>query len=59
MADLPKPNDDTGVRPDPGPNSTPRWVVMFGIIALAVVLLLVIVMLTGGGPGGGHGPARH
>ena len=38
----------------------PRWVKVFGIIALIVVLLVVVVMLTGGGigshtpPAGGH-----
>jgi hypothetical protein len=48
MAD-PLPDDDTG---------TPRWVKVFGIIALAVVLLFVILLLTRG-PGGGHGPSRH
>ena len=35
---------------------TPRWVKVFGIIALVLVLLLVIVLLVGGG---NHGPARH
>ncbi len=40
---------------DPG---TPRWVKVFGIIALAVVLLFATMMLAGGGPGG-HGPGRH
>lgn len=54
MADLPP---DTGVGRDrestPG---TPRWVKVFGIVALAVGLLLVILLLFGGG---GHGPARH
>jgi hypothetical protein len=44
--------------PDPDPESndtggTPRWVKVFGIIALALVLLFVILMLTG------HGPGRH
>ena len=48
MAD-PLPDDDTG---------TPRWVKVFGIIALAVVLLFVFLLLTRG-PGGGHGPNRH
>jgi ABC-type transporter Mla subunit MlaD len=41
--------DDTGI---------PRWVKIFGVIALIVVLLVVILMLTGvgiGGPGG-HTP---
>ncbi len=45
MADLP---------PYPG---TPRWVKVFGILALVVVLLLVILLLTRGP--GGHGPGRH
>ena len=49
MADLP---------PYPG---TPRWVKVFGIIAIGLVLLVVILLLTGGpgrhmGPGGGGGP---
>jgi ABC-type transporter Mla subunit MlaD len=35
---------------------TPRWVKVFGIIAL-VVLVLVVVMLIAGR--GGHGPGRH
>ena len=48
MAD-PLPDDETG---------TPRWVKVFGVIALAVVLLFVILLLTRG-PGGGHGPGRH
>jgi hypothetical protein len=45
MADLP---------PYPG---TPRWVKVFGIIALAVLLLFVFLIFTRGP--GGHGPARH
>jgi hypothetical protein len=45
MADLP---------PYPG---TPRWVKVFGIIAL-VLVLFVILMLTGVF-GGEHGPGRH
>ena len=37
--------------------STPRWVKVFGIIALILVLLVVIMIFTGiGGP---HGPGRH
>lgn len=35
---------------------TPRWVKVFGMIALALVLLLVILQFVGGG---GHGPRRH
>lgn len=35
--------------------STPRWVKIFGIIALALLVVLVVVgLLTGG-----HGPGRH
>jgi hypothetical protein len=37
--------------------SAPRWVKVFGIIALVVVLLVVILLLTRGP--GGHGPNRH
>ena len=42
---------------DPPPYSTPRWVKVFGIIALVLVLLVVIMMFTG--VGGDHGPSRH
>lgn len=42
-------SDDTG---------TPRWVKVFGLIALVVVLLFVILLLIRG-PGGGHGPGLH
>jgi hypothetical protein len=35
---------------------TPRWVKVFGIVALALVVLIVIVLVTGHG---GHGPGRH
>jgi hypothetical protein len=45
MADLP---------PYPG---TPRWVKVFGVIALVLVLVFVILLLTG--RGGDHGPGRH
>ena len=63
MADLPPdPEDDgdssedTGVRSDRGlTTGTPRWVKVFGIIALLVVLLFAILLLTGGP----HGPGRH
>jgi hypothetical protein len=51
----PETGDEPGVAPDvesaPG---TPRWVKVFGVIALVVVVLFVILFLTGG-----HGPARH
>ncbi len=37
---------------------TPRWVKVFGIIAIVVVLLFVIMLLTGYGPGR-HTPSGH
>jgi hypothetical protein len=53
------PLTDAEMGPDREPPSgTPRWVKVFGIIALIVVLLFLILMLTRG-PGGRHGPARH
>jgi hypothetical protein len=36
--------------PYPG---TPRWVKMFGIIAIVLVLLMAMMLLSG------HGPGRH
>jgi ABC-type transporter Mla subunit MlaD len=36
---------------------TPRWVKVFGIVALVVVLAFVVLVLTG--RGGDHGPGRH
>jgi hypothetical protein len=48
--------DDTGVGPDHRwTTSTPRWVIVFGIIFIVLVLLFVIIHLTGGGLGG-HTP---
>lgn len=35
---------------------TPRWVKVFGIVALILVVLVVVMLLTGRG---GHGPGRH
>ena len=49
--------DDAGTKPAGEWTGMPRWVKVFGIVALAVLLLLLIVLLTGGG--GGHGPGRH
>ncbi len=53
MADLPPYPDSTG---DIDSSVTPRWVKVFGIIALVVILLFVILMLAGG-----HNPSmsRH
>lgn len=38
--------------PYPG---TPRWVKVFGIVAIVVVLLVIAMLLIGGE----HGPSRH
>jgi hypothetical protein len=54
-------------RPDRGsttstPPSTPRWVKVFGIIAIVLVLLFGILHHTGhslGGPGGHTPPIEH
>lgn len=47
------PNGDTGVKPDGESGAgAPRWVKVFGIIALVLVLLFVILHLIGGGLGG-------
>jgi hypothetical protein len=49
--DLDSPEDIGG---EPG---TPRWVKVFGIIAIVVLLLIGFILFTGlGGP---HGPQRH
>jgi len=46
----------THVGPDrESTTSTPRWVKVFGIIALVVVLLFVVLLLTRGP----HRPGRH
>ena len=42
---------------DPPPYSTPRWVMIAGIIVIVLALLVGIMLLTG--VGGGHGPGRH
>ncbi|MFI7065157.1 hypothetical protein ACIBL3_29475 [Kribbella sp. NPDC050124] len=42
--------------PDPHDSAAgvPRWVKVFGLLALAVLVLALILMLAGG-----HGPGRH
>jgi uncharacterized membrane protein len=53
MADRsPYPDVDVDTGDDAG--RTPRWVVVFGIVALVAVLLVVVLLLAGG-----HGPGRH
>jgi hypothetical protein len=59
MVDPPLNPDANDVEPGAnlGPAAgTPRWVKVFGIIALVVILLIVVVMLVGGGS---HGLNRH
>ena len=41
--------------PDSKLHTTPRWVKVFGIVALVVVLLFVVLLLVGGP----HRPSRH
>jgi hypothetical protein len=45
--------------PDPGSRGpttgAPRWVKVFGIIALVLAMLVVVLLLSGGN----HGPGRH
>ncbi len=56
----PGPGDDLDAGSDPGSTGgAPRWVYVFGIVALVLILLVVVLILTGSGPGGGHGPGRH
>lgn len=43
-----------GADPPAGP---PRWVRVFGIVALVVLVLIVALLVFGGG--GAHGPGRH
>ncbi len=53
----PDPGDATDARPIVDrPPATPRWVKVFGIIAIVVVLLIVARIFVGGGE---HGPGRH
>ena len=40
----------------PGDDATPRWVKVFGIIAVVVLVLFVILHVAGGGPGRHIGP---
>ena len=60
MVDPPTDSDSgqvSGTGRDREPSAgTPRWVKVFGLIALVAVVLFVVVMLVGGGE---HGPGRH
>ena len=57
MADPTDHRDANGALDSQPSTGTPRWVKVFGLIALMVILLFVILMLTRGP--GGHGPGRH
>ncbi len=49
---------NSGVGHDRGaPTGTPRWVKLFGIVALVLILLFVVIQLSG--RGGDHGPGNH
>jgi hypothetical protein len=48
--------DSGAVAPDRSDTGTPRWVKVFGVIALVVVVLFVVLLLVRGGE---HGPGRH
>jgi hypothetical protein len=37
-------------------DGTPRWVKVFGIVAVAVLLVVIVMLVSGRG---GHGPGRH
>jgi len=50
------PTDPDSREQTSGDAGTPRWVKVFGIVALVVILLLVILLLIGPG---GHGPGMH
>jgi hypothetical protein len=54
MANPPPPNH-THLTPERQTPPTPRWVKVFGIIAIVVVVLFVVLQFIGGG----HGPGRH
>jgi hypothetical protein len=51
MAD-PRPYTDSHSDTGDEPPGTPRWVKVFGIIAIILILLFVILHLTGRGLGG-------
>ena len=63
MADAP-PSGHVGGHPDSGADrsstaGTPRWVKVFGIVALVLFLVVVIMHLTGNSMGGHGGHRRH
>lgn len=55
--DAPERHEPVRTQRDDELTGTPRWVKLFGAIALVVMLLFVVLLLTG--RGGEHGPGRH
>jgi len=58
----PDPSGHTRLEPEHAATGTPRWVKLFGIVALTLVLLFGILHLTGnslGGPGSHALPREH
>jgi hypothetical protein len=61
MPELTRPDPDSGdetgsdERDRGAATGTPRWVKVFGIIAVVLVLVVVVLLLVGGN----HGPGRH
>lgn len=53
MGDPPK-TDETSV--DDATTGPPRWVKVFGVVAVLVLLLFVVLLVAGRGE---HGPGRH
>ena len=60
MAELPHRSDTHVDAPTDGATAfedetaprTPRWVIVFGLVALALVVVVIVVHLAGGGMGG-------
>lgn len=67
LTPYPDSDGDHGLSPDRGSSSTPAWVYVLGVVALALALLLGSMHLAGGGPGpglhstpgGGHAAPTH
>ena len=55
MTDPPPETPQPAPRPGRPRAATPRWVKVFGLIALMLVLVVIVLLLAGGD----HGPGRH